>query len=115
MAEQQIDELEAETFQRAVDRMQQVLAVQGVLHVDLVVEAPEHLRRDDVTVACPSQLGDRAAHDPFGLAARVGLGVVEEVDAGVVSRGHALAREILAQLIAVSDPGAEGQLADLQS
>ena len=104
MAEQQIDELEAETFQRAVDRMQQVLAVQGVLHVDLVVEAPEHLRRDDVTVACPSQLGDRAAHDPFGLAARVGLGVVEEVDAGVVRGFEAFESRVEAELGAERHP-----------
>ena len=57
-----------------------------------VLDAPEELARDDVGVARPAELGDRGAHDRLRLAARVDLGVVEEVDAGVVRRGEAIAR-----------------------
>ena len=51
-----------------------------------VVDAPEDLGGDHVGVPLPAELGDRLAHDPLRLAARVRLGVVEEVDAGVVAR-----------------------------
>jgi hypothetical protein len=81
-------------LQRAVDGLHQVLAVERVLAVDGVagaVQAPEELGRDDVVQARPAQLLERLAHHLFAAAAGVDLGVVEEVDAGVIGGGHHLA------------------------
>ena len=82
---------------------------------DAVVEAPEELGRHDVRAARPAQLGDGLAHDPLGLAARVGLRVVEEVHARVVGGGEAVARPAHVELGAEGDPRAERQHADLQA
>src|SRR6185437_11929892 len=72
------------------------------------------LRRDDVALTVPAELFDRRAHDLFGLAARVHLGVVEEVDARVMRDAQALEREIVVELRAEGHPRAEGQQADLE-
>jgi hypothetical protein len=79
--------------QRAVDGLHQVLAVERVLAVDgvaVAVQAPEELGRHHVVQARPAQLLQRLAHHLSLLAAGVDLGVVEEVDAGVVGGGHHL-------------------------
>ena len=79
----------------AVDGLEQVLAVQRVAHVRRVVDPPEQLGRQHVAVARPAQLGDGLAHDALGLAAGVGLGVVEEVDARLAGRVEAVDRQLV--------------------
>jgi hypothetical protein len=56
VTEEQVHEVETQALQGAVDRLGQVLAVQGVVHVDRVIEAPEDLGRHDVVVALPAEL-----------------------------------------------------------
>jgi hypothetical protein len=83
--------------ERAVDGVHEVLAVERVLHVDhAVVDAPEDLGGDHVAVALPPELGDGIAHDLLALAARVGLGVVEEVHPALLGSGElqSLARPV---------------------
>src|SRR5690606_34316671 len=59
--------------------------------------------------------GDDVAHDPFGLAVGVALGVVEEVDA-VVPRGRdEFARRAAADLGTEREPRAERQCGQLQA
>ena len=53
------------------------------------------------------------AHDPLGLAARVGLGVVEEVDAGLARGGEAVAGHPGVELGAEGHPAPEREHADL--
>jgi hypothetical protein len=107
VTEQQVDEVETHAFERPVDRLHEVLAVQRVLHVGLVVQAPEHLGRDHIAVAIPAELGDRLAHDPLGVAFGVTLGIVEEVHAGLVRRVETLHRGVDAELVAERHPGSE--------
>ena len=80
----------------------------------LVVEAPEELGGDDVGVPRPLELGEGAAHDPLGLATRVGLGVVEEVHPGLAGSGDAVRRERRVQLGPEGDPRTERQHAHLE-
>ncbi|MTV24215.1 serine/threonine protein kinase [Nitriliruptoraceae bacterium ZYF776] len=63
----------------------------------------------------PAELADGLAHDPLGLAARVGLRVVEEVDAGVVGGGHAVDGLAHVELRLEGHPRPEGQHADLEA
>ncbi len=95
MAVQHVDEVLLEALERTVDRLHQVLAVERVPHVrHVAVDAPEHLGREHVRVPRPSELLEGTTHDRFAVAARVGLGVVEEVAAGVVRGLHAFERQL---------------------
>ncbi len=115
VAEEQVDEVEPQALERAVDRLEEVLPVERAAGVDAVVDAPEELGRDDVAVSGPAELGDRPPHDPLGLPARVRLGVVEEVHPRLVGRLQAAGREVGVELRSEGDPGPEGQDADLQT
>jgi hypothetical protein len=84
VTEDQVDEVKSESLERGVDGLAQVLAIERVLHVDLVVDAPEQLGRDQVLVALPAEVAEGLTHDAFGFASRVRLRVVKEVDAGVL-------------------------------
>ena len=68
------------------------------------MEAPEQLGGEDVTAARPPEGPDRLAHDLLGLAAGVGLGIVEEVDPGVVGGGQAVLGEVAGELRSERDP-----------
>ena len=67
--------------------------------------APVDLGRDNQVVPLPAKFLDRLAHDNLGLAARVGLGAVEEVDPGVVGGFHAVKGDLVANVATVGDPG----------
>jgi hypothetical protein len=60
VAEHQVDEIQSEALERAVDGLQQVLAVQRVAAVDgrsiAAVQSPVELAADDVVQARPFQL-----------------------------------------------------------
>ena len=119
VAEHEIHVVELQALERAVDRLPQVLAVQRVALVGeralALREAPVELGRHDVLQARPGELLQHGAHDLLALAARVDLGVVEEVHPGVERRGHQFARGARVDLVAVGDPGAKGQFGNLEA
>ena len=120
VAVDEVDEVEPHARERAVDRVHQVLAVQRVDAVRaarLVAarQAPEELGRDDVVQPRPLQRLERFAHHHLALAARIGLGVVEEVDAGVHRGGQHLGGGRRADLGVVRDPRAERESTHLQA
>jgi hypothetical protein len=49
------------------------------------------------------------------LAASIDLGVIKKIDAGVVRGGHALARGVLGELVAIGHPRPERKLAELET
>jgi hypothetical protein len=104
MTEHQIDIIELQAFERRVDRVQQIFAVQCVVLVRRFVEPPEEFRRYHIAHARPRQFLERLAHDLFGLAAGVDLRVVEEVDSRIARGRKRLARRTMIHLIAVSNP-----------
>jgi hypothetical protein len=55
------------------------------------------------------------AHHLFAAAAGIDLGVVEEVDPGVIGRGHHLGGLAGVDLVVVGDPGAQGQRRNTQA
>ncbi len=79
------------------------------------MDAPEELGRDHVGPPGPRQLLERLTHDPLRLAAGVDLGVVEEVDAGVVGVLHALEARVEPHLAPERDPRSEREDAELQA
>lgn len=77
--------------------------------------APEELGGDDDVGSLPAELADGLAHDLFGSAVGVDLGVVEEVDTVVAA---ALEEELGffdVELVAEADPGSVGELRDFQA
>ena len=109
-----VDEVEPEAFERRVDGLCEVLAVECVAHVHAVgVNAPEELGRDEVRPTRPAELGQRLTHDLLALASGVGLCVVEEVAAGVVGGLHALECHAGVELSVERDPAAEAEHAHL--
>ena len=116
VAVDEVDEVDLHPLERALHRVHQVLAVQGVLHVGhAAVDAPEELGREHEAVARPAELLHHATHDRLALAAGVGLGVVEEVAAGVVRGLHALERGVVLQLVVEGDPRPERQHRHLEA
>ena len=107
--------IERQSRKRPVDRLGEIFAVQRVLLVRTVVEAPEKLGGHNVRRAAPTECLERSAHDPLRLTFRVHLGVVEEVDARVVRGGHALARDLRVELISVRHPGAQRERTYLEA
>ncbi len=114
MTVEKIDKIEAQPLQRCVDGLQEILAIEGVPHVGPLVEPPEQLGGEHVAVARPPEGGDRLAHDALRLTAGVGLGIVEEVDSGIVCGAQALLGQIACQLGPERHPRAKGQHTDLQ-
>jgi hypothetical protein len=104
MTERQIDIIELQAFERRVDRIQQIFAVQRVVLIRRFLQAPEEFRRHHVAHARPRQFLERLAHDFFGPAAGIRLGVIEKVDSRVARRRERFARLAMIHLIAVSDP-----------
>src|SRR4051794_23290353 len=115
VAEDEIEEVDAHPFQRAVDGLHQVLAVQGVAHVGRTLDAPIELRAEHVVAATPAQLADDTTHDRFALTGRVSLGVVEEVAAGIERRLHRFHRQVVLHLRVERHPTPERQHRDLEA
>ena len=92
-----------------------LIPLMSVAGIALAVQAPEELGRHQVVQPRPLQLAQRLAHQRLAAAAGVDLGVVEEVDAGVVGGGHHLARRRSVDLVVVGHPGPEGENADTQA
>ena len=79
------------------------------------MDASEELGGDDEVLAGPPKAPEGRPHDPLRLALGVHLGVVEEVDAAIERRGHAVGGEPLVQLLAERHPRSESQRADLET
>src|SRR5712664_2245911 len=79
------------------------------------VPTPEDLARDDDALSTPAQPFDRIPHDRLGVAVSVGLRIIEEVHASVMSSGHTLDCNLLSDLPAIGDPGAQREFAQFES
>src|SRR5215470_1983958 len=111
MTENEVHVVELQALERSVDCAEKILPVERVLLIRTVVQTPEELRRYDVRRAPPAELLQDIAHDGLGRASGIDLGVVEEIHTGCKGRGHAFAGELLPHLVAIGDPGAQGELA----
>ena len=115
MAVDEVDVLQAEALQRAVDSLPELLAVQGGSFVDPVMHAEEDLGGHDVARPAPPQLAKRGSHDLFRASRLVGFGVVEEVHPLVPGGLHACGGRIDVHLPPVGHPRAERESAHLQT
>src|SRR5580704_8920191 len=67
------------------------------------------------SVPRPSELLQDVPHHQLGFAASVSLGVVEEIDAALVSFDHERLGNVVTNLVAERDPGPKGKLAHLNT
>src|SRR5574341_1195268 len=74
---------------------------------------PEDLARDDQLA--PPDVFNCLAHHDFSVAARVDVGVIKEVDSGLISGHDTLAGCLGAHLPTKSDPGSQRQFANLET
>ena len=111
-----VDKICLEPLERTVDRLHEVLAIEGVVHVrNVSMDAPERLRGEHVRPARPTEFPKDAAHDRLGLAPGIHLGVVEEIAARLAGGVDAVTGETGVELVAEGDPAAEGQHAHTQA
>ena len=96
--------IEAKTFERTVDTFDQVLAVQRVFRVGAIGDAPVELGRDGVGLAVKAHATKDFAHNDFGLAPGVCLGIVKEGDTTVPRGLHAFGGFVDIKLITKGDP-----------
>ena len=71
------------------------------------VAAPEDFARDDNTLSTPTQAFDRIPHHDLSVSMSIGLCIIEEIYASIMGGGHALDRNLFADLAAVGDPCAQ--------
>ncbi len=102
MAEVEIEIIDLEPFQRLVAGLHDMLAAQPFL-IGLLA-APKDFAGDKKRIARPVLLAKDISHHRLGTAAGVSLGVVEEIDALVVGRGHQVSGDIVANLLTEGDP-----------
>ena len=115
VTEREIHVVQLQAFQRAVDRLHQILAVQCVFLVWAIVQAPIKLGRDHRLRAPPAELLDGFAHDRLRRALSVSLSVVEEVDACVPCSGHAFDSGFGVNLRAIGDPRSVREFRDFKA
>ena len=111
----EIEVVHLETLEGVVAGLDEVFAGEAGLVGFIVFPAEEGFGGHDVTAAAPLRLFEDVAHDEFGFAVGVGLGVVEEVHAGVVGGVEEFFGDGVADLFAEGDPGTEGEGGDLQA
>ncbi len=121
MTKDQVDEIQPHALEAAIDRLQQILAVQGVAAVDARflgrarVEPPEKLARHHIVEPVPLELRQRLTHQSLAFAIGIDLGIVEKIDSRIARGGHHLAHARSIDLIVKRHPGAERKQADLQA
>ena len=92
-----------------------MLAVQPELRGLLSTCPEEHLAADGPRITGPFHLLQDTAHDTFALALGIDLRVVEEVDPVIVGDPHQCFGGVVRDLLAEGEPGAEGQLGELEA
>src|SRR6266550_7129129 len=79
------------------------------------VSTPEDLAGDDDTLSSPTQVFDRVPHNRLSIPVSVGLGIIEEVHASIVSSRHTLDCNLLTHLPTISHPGTQREFAQSES
>ena len=102
VTEEKIEIVDLQAMERVVARGHDVLAAQSFLVGQPA--APENLARDEIRFMRPAHLLEDVAHDDLGAARRIGLGVVEEIDAAVVGGLHQVGRDFVRNLLPEGDP-----------
>jgi hypothetical protein len=116
MAEVQIQIVNAQARQCLIAGVTDVFARQAPLGRLGLVDGPEeHLARHAERVARHAQVNKHVAHDPLRFPGGIGFGVVEIVDAMVVTAGNQFACFAATELIGEGDPRAVGQAGQLQT
>jgi hypothetical protein len=108
-----VDVVGLQPGQRAVDRLEDVLAGQADVVVTLGPGRAEHLG-EDLQRFTPFTL-ERLAEHGLGLGVGVHVGGVERRYAGVQGRAHTLCGDVVFHLRAVREPVAIGDLRDLET
>ena len=116
MAQVQVEVIDPQALQRGVAGVVHMLARQPLLGGARIVDRAEHhLARHAPAIARQAQVGKDIAHHALRLALRVGLGVVEEIDAVVPGRRHQLAGDAAPDLLAEGGPGAEREAGEAEA
>jgi len=76
---------------------------------------PENFGTDNQIRTFPFSFAQYFAHYYFGLTGRINLGVVEEINTGIVSGFHALVGRIKIKLVFEGNPGAKRKSADFKT
>ena len=109
MTEDEIDIVELKAFQRVVNCLHQIFAIEGIALIWPLVQSPEKLGRNDIAGSAPARPLKDLAHNRFGLAAGIRLGIIKKVDAGFIGRRHTLIRDLFPHLLAKGNPSAKGE------
>jgi hypothetical protein len=105
IGEKEVEVIDLQPAQGSVARLHHVLAREA-LGIGSVA-APEDLARDDEAFVRPAHFLEDVAHDDFRSAGRVGLGIVEEIDAVIIRLLHEIGGDVVADLLSERDPGTE--------
>ncbi len=116
MAQVQVEVIDPQALQCRVAGVVHMLARQPLLGGPRVIDRAEHhLARHAPAISRQAQVGEDVAHHPFRLALRVGLGVVEEIDAVVPGRRDQLAGDAAPDLLAEGGPGTEREAGEAKA
>jgi hypothetical protein len=105
MAEEEVEIIHLQPFEGFAAGLEDVFARQAFVVGS--VASPEDFARDNYALSRPSQFLENVPHDNLGLSVSVGLCAVEEIDAHIISDGHALDCDFFADLSTVGYPGTE--------
>ena len=110
----EIDVVQAHSFEAGVALLDDVLAGEAlVVGHRAIAHREEDFGCDDVGVA--RKLAQAASHDLFALAARIGVGGIEEIDSQFVGPIDTLGRSLILGRIAVGQPTAKADFRDLHT
>ncbi len=102
VAEDEVDVVRLQAIQRGFRAFNDVLAREALIVGPL--PAPEDFGGQHQVGPRPAGILNDVAHHDLRLSARIGLSVVEKVDARIVSRVHAGGRAIFVDLVAKRHP-----------
>src|SRR6266700_1098117 len=77
--------------------------------------APEDFAGDDDALSLLTQAFDRVPHNRLSIPVSIGLGIIEEVHASIVSSRHTLDCNLLTHLPTISHPGTQREFAQSES
>jgi len=102
MTKIEIEVIDLQPAHGVVARREDMLAAQAFLVGN--IPAPENLARNQEGLVRPAHLPQDVAHDRFGTARRVGLRIIEKINALVVSGLHQIGGDLVADLLTERDP-----------